>query len=266
MRHNGGWIKLHRSLAEHPAAHDGPMLAVFMWLLLRVNWKPSRIRFGGKFIVVNPGQIVTGSTEIALALNMSRQVVRTRLAQLEQIETINRTSTNTGTLITIMNWDKYQDSSDPDNLYPTNDQPTVNQQITNGWPLSEEGKKERREEEPSGTLVPLSSAFKPSSFVDLWNEQCGTLSKATKLNETRARKVRARWKEQPTEVYWRIAIAKMAASSFCCQGKWASLDWLISNDTNHVKVMEGKYDDHDGQNKPSWMDTWKPPPDEGASQ
>jgi len=88
-------------------------------------------------------------------------------------------------------------------------------------------------------------------FLDAWNDCSGTLAKAQRLTESRKTKIKLRWKENPDFDYWRKTIERMASSDFCCQGKWANLDWLIANDTNHIKVSEGKYD-----NQKSSMEAW----------
>lgn len=86
---------------------------------------------------------------------------------------------------------------------------------------------------------------------EAWNGNSGPLPRVTALTDKRRAKLRLRWLEVPNMEYWRLVIRRVAASKFC-QGKsdrgWiADFDWLIANDTNHVKVMEGKYD-----NKPAY--------------
>lgn len=66
------------------------------------------------------------------------------------------------------------------------------------------------------------------------------------LSDKRKKKLRARWQEEAWRDGWRGVIDKLAASDFC-NGKndrgWvASFDWLIENDNNYVKVLEGRYD------------------------
>ena len=47
---------------------------------------------------------------------------------------------------------------------------------------------------------------------------------------------------------WEKVFKKMEASDFCCgvnnRGWTASFDWIISNDNNYVKVLEGRYDNN----------------------
>jgi hypothetical protein len=99
--------------------------------------------------------------------------------------------------------------------------------------------------------------FGPAGLMKVWNQNCGILTAVTKLTAGRTRLCKLRLKENPEEGYWVGVITRMAASRFVCgQGPpgdtppWrANFDWLIKNDLNHVKVMEGNYDDLSGQHK-----------------
>ena len=80
----------------------------------------------------------------------------------------------------------------------------------------------------------------------LWNQvTVGKLPAAQKLTKARIAKCRERLKERPLPE-WGKVISRVAASAFCLggggQGWKATFDWLIHNEDNSVKVMEGKYD------------------------
>ena len=85
-------------------------------------------------------------------------------------------------------------------------------------------------------------------LVLLWNEHCRQLSKVRGLAGLREKATYARWKENPNQDYWTSVVKKIAASKFCNGdnnfGGWkADFDWMIKPAT-HLKVSEGKYDDH----------------------
>lgn len=133
------------------------------------------------------------------------------------------------------------------NLAPVNrDSDSVNRDPDSVNPLT-----------PTPVLTPVnkntntSASDSPSLgvFLELWNENRGALPRAQKLNDSRKRKIRVRLNEEPDMEYWRLNIQRMAASEFCCSGKWATFDWLIENDTNHVKVAEGNYDNRTATKK-----------------
>lgn len=81
-----------------------------------------------------------------------------------------------------------------------------------------------------------------AQFLNMWNSNRGALPKVEKLNLERRRRIKTRLTQNPDLDYWVATIKRMAASDFCCSGNWATIDWLIANDTNHMKVNEGKYD------------------------
>jgi putative phage-type endonuclease len=90
--------------------------------------------------------------------------------------------------------------------------------------------------------------LQPCPLVQVWNENCGQLSKIKGLAGTRESMARARWKELPDLDYWISATKRVRNSKFCNGdnnfGSWrATFDWLIKPAT-HLKVAEGKYDDN----------------------
>jgi hypothetical protein len=83
--------------------------------------------------------------------------------------------------------------------------------------------------------------------LEIWNaETTAPFPKALTLGSSRLRKVQARLNEHPLE-WWQAAIRRVEASAFCRgandRGWVATFDWLMANDENVAKVIEGKYDD-----------------------
>lgn len=79
-------------------------------------------------------------------------------------------------------------------------------------------------------------------FWEAYNQNRGALPKAEKLTKGRIQKIKKRLEENPSLDYWKQVVSKLAASDFVTSGSWCNIDWIISNDTNHVKAYEGKYD------------------------
>lgn len=90
-----------------------------------------------------------------------------------------------------------------------------------------------------------------TEFFNLYNSIANRLPKATKLTESRKKKIKTRLSEMNIED-WKKVFEKLEASDFCCGNNdrnWkASFDWLLANDTNAIKVIEGKYDNRKGFN------------------
>jgi len=127
---DNGWVKLHRKILEWEWYTDVNTKHLFEHLLLTANHKPARWR--GKIILA--GQLVTGRYALAEATGLSPQSVRTSLERLKSTNEITIQSTNKYSLITILNWPKYQGGDEKSTsqlpYQSTNNQPTTNQQST----------------------------------------------------------------------------------------------------------------------------------------
>lgn len=90
-----------------------------------------------------------------------------------------------------------------------------------------------------------------SRLMEIWNEHRGSLASVARMTSKRRDKAYTRLREVSDEAYWVTVVQKLAASSFATgkndRGWKASFDWLLENDTNHVKASEGKYDDKGGK-------------------
>jgi hypothetical protein len=105
----------------------------------------------------------------------------------------------------------------------------------------------------SGAGAPAASSFSlqasPDSFLEIWNANCGQLPKVREITKSRERKIKSRVKAKPDFGFikdFTDAVKHAASNAFLTgdnnRGWVASFDWMIANDTNHVAVLEGKYD------------------------
>jgi len=142
-----GWVKLHRKLLNWEWYTDANVYRVFTHLLMTVNYEPSSYR--GHEILA--GSCVTGRIKLSKDLCLSEQAIRTALVKLKSTNEITIKSTNEFSIISITNWQSYQD-----------DQPakqhSINQRTTNEQPhlkkvRSKEGKKIKKDS-PCGLSCP----------------------------------------------------------------------------------------------------------------
>lgn len=87
----------------------------------------------------------------------------------------------------------------------------------------------------------------PFNLAEIWNDTCLKLPKVIiPVSEARAKKIRSRIREVPSEKTWREIFQRINESRFCCgeneRGWQATFDWIIENDMNHSKVREGRYE------------------------
>ena len=123
-----GFIALHRSLLSWGWHTDPATGWLFVNLLLMANWTDSE----WQGMTIERGQLVTGRKALAAQTGLSEQTVRTSLNRLKSTNEITIASTNKFSVITIVNYGKFQDvpemptSTLTSNL--TNNQPAANQQ------------------------------------------------------------------------------------------------------------------------------------------
>ena len=130
-----GFIILNRKLFRWEWFQDCKTLSVWVYLLLRANWKPNRY----KGIEIGRGQTLETLSGIAKATGLSVRSVRTALEHLKSTNEVTTKSTGYGTLISITQYSKYQDlPTETDtpidkriDKSPTNDRQTTDNTRTN---------------------------------------------------------------------------------------------------------------------------------------
>ena len=106
----GGWVKVYREFTEWEWYSNVNVSRVFFHLLLTANHKETR--WQGQVIL--PGQKITSYENLAAETNLSVKQVRVALDKLKASGTVATKRTNRFTLISVVNWRKYQDEGFPD--------------------------------------------------------------------------------------------------------------------------------------------------------
>lgn len=87
-------------------------------------------------------------------------------------------------------------------------------------------------------------------YLILWNEFAvkNKKPKLSFLSKDRKKKIALRLKEYKNllEIF-KFVLIKSEKSNFLLNGNFYTFDWLMDNDTNILKVYEGKYDNGKGQ-------------------
>lgn len=131
MSEENGWIKIHRKIWDNPVVTKDPArIATWVWLITHATHKPYDTLFGGKRITLQPGQLVTGRSKLAQELHLSDSRVKRILYEFKIDQQIDQLATPRGSLITIKNWHKYQDSDQLIDQQSTSYRPTGDQLAT----------------------------------------------------------------------------------------------------------------------------------------
>ncbi len=121
-----GWIKLHRKTLDNPIiCKDNDTLAIWIYLLLNATHQEIPALFKGKKITLKKGQLITGRNSIGRQLNISSSKVQRVLKIFEDDGQIEQQTNNQNRLISIVNWDKYQENEQQMN----NERTTTEQQM-----------------------------------------------------------------------------------------------------------------------------------------
>ena len=117
MNNENKWIKLHSKILNWEWYRNRNTRDLFIHLLLKANWKDKK--FQG--IVIPRGSLATSRNKLMEELDMTEQEIRTAQRHLVSTNEITIKSTKKFTIITITNYDKYQQNNQVTNQQLTND-------------------------------------------------------------------------------------------------------------------------------------------------
>lgn len=162
----GNFIKINRSILEWRWFKNGNTLRLFLYLLLKANWKDSYF----EEYEIKRGSFVTSIGIMANETGLTVQQTRTALEHLQKTGEITIKSTNKFTIVTIekynvfqgMQGNEQQTNQQSNNIPVTNEQQSNNKQVTTIEEEKEykEEKDREEEEENSCPLSPDDSIWK----------------------------------------------------------------------------------------------------------
>ena len=230
-----GWIRLHRKITENPLWEEKPFDKARAWIdmIFLANFRDSSFWVRNQEIKVKRGQLAWSELSLAERWGWSRNKVRRFMNWLKIEQQIEQQKNSLTSLTTITKYEEYQ----------TGDTTNGTADDTAGDTTGETHKKEGKEGK-EGKEKKVDKSPHPSCLFNLWNRVVRE-PRATVMNKSRETKCRQRMKERTADE-WELVFQKIVASPFLQGGNdrgWrADFDWIISNDSNAVKVLEGKYD------------------------
>jgi uncharacterized phage protein (TIGR02220 family) len=108
MREQIGYVKLSRRLLNNPIFKKPAYLSVWLYLLLNAQHEESSFIWNNKKQILGVGQLLTGIKVIAKKTGIAQSSVYRILKYLENEKQIEQQKTTKFTVITILNWGKYQ--------------------------------------------------------------------------------------------------------------------------------------------------------------
>lgn len=159
---DGNYIKIFRSMLDWEWWHDINTCRVFIFLLLKANWKDGN----WKGVEVKRGSYISSLDKMAADVDLTRDELRTAIKHLKSTKEITTQSTRKYTVFTVLNYDLYQSdttviTTEIPNKSPTN--PTL-------IPLREEGEEGKKEKNNNIAHSDKLSGIEPLDdfFESIW--------------------------------------------------------------------------------------------------
>lgn len=238
---------------------DGNTLKLFLYLLLNANSEDRWYR--GQ--IIKRGQLVTTLTLISKGANISIQTTRTCLQRLKECGELTDKSTNKNRVITICNYDRYQE---PQSINQQANQQTTNRQLTGKQQASNRqvtGNQPATNQQTSTPADDVSSDDKINyaELRDFFNAEVdkakSAMPRINGISEARKRYIQARYREFGYDALFK-AITNAVQSDFLNgknrRGYIANFDWIFKP-TNFPKVLDGNYNNtniHYGNGTPTY--------------
>jgi hypothetical protein len=162
------WVKLHRKIADNPIMRHPVALQVLIWCMVKVQWKPYRwpTRWGA--VDLQPGEVVIWRGKLAESLNTTERKIRTALQLLTKEKILTSKTTNTHTIITLVNFEQLQGQEYETTTETTSTRPALDQHST----LEQEGLNLSIQEINQKPIAAAKAARKPKAtapgFEEFW--------------------------------------------------------------------------------------------------
>lgn len=238
-----GYVKLWRKSLDSGMLSNHKLWAFWTWCLMKASHRERYQLVGYTKVALSPGQFVFGRKKAAIELGMSERNIRTCLDTLIKCENLTSKATNKFTIITIVNWDTYQQQENE------NDQQD-DQQVTSKRPASDHKQECKNEKNDKEYVGSKGSTCPHLKIVEEYNRILGDLLPAVKpklWGGERKKNLAARWNEdeERQNVRWWVdlfeSIMRMPWLTGNNDSGWtADLGWIV-RPRNLVKILEGKY-------------------------
>lgn len=131
-----GFFKIWRSLFSKPIWLNSTLeqQVILLTLISMANFRENDWEWKGQKYTVEAGQFITSTQSIIenTGKNVSSQNVKSALKRFEKLNFLTNESTKQGRLITIANWEDYQEKCDTPNQ-------VINQEVTKRSPTGNQG-------------------------------------------------------------------------------------------------------------------------------
>ncbi len=132
-----GWIKIQRDITRHWLAQDMERLGRWLDLLCLANYEDGRVLVGSNIIELKRGQLAVSFSFLAERWKCSKSTAAKFIELLESDKMVERNTERKATILTICNYDSYQQKED--------ELRTISERLSNDCRTIAERNKEEKE-------------------------------------------------------------------------------------------------------------------------
>jgi hypothetical protein len=133
-----GWIKLHRSILDKGWIKKPEYVQLWVVLLLMASHDDREYFWNGKTIILKSGQLITGRKALSEKTGINENKIERILKCFKSEQQIEQQTTSSSRLISILNWDKFQQSEQPFEQRVNNDRTTSEQRVNTNKELKKD--------------------------------------------------------------------------------------------------------------------------------
>ena len=170
---NSGYIKMHRSLMDKGYYLKSEYVHLWLHLIYKATYTKREFMFNDKIEVLQPGQFITSRNKLSIETGIEESKIERILNVFKTEQQIEQQSRNKFRIISILNWNEYQNLEQQNEL-EMNSKRTASEQQVNTNNKDKKEKKERinREfivpsiEEIRNYCIERKNSINPNYFFD----------------------------------------------------------------------------------------------------
>lgn len=228
-----GFIYLHRDAFNHHLLSKPEIFHAWFFIVSKACWKPQKFNIKGKTVELERGQYCTTIRALADELSWKKDKLNRLLTRLKN-ETMIETETKLGkTVITICNYNKYQNNDEAEiSVNETENETVMRQKCDKSATQKNKDNKDNKDN-------------KNIQAFEAWNllaKDIGVKS-IISLSDSRKQKLSKRIAEQSIDGFMQAMDAARRSDWLRIEKPaFFTFDWVISNETNILKLLEGNFE------------------------
>lgn len=132
-----GWVSIHRKIIDAPWFNKSEYVHLWLYLLLKANYEDKEVFIGNEKVLVKRGEILTSRHKLSEVVHIQESKIYRILKRFENEHQIEQHKTKKYTVISILNYNMYQNNEQE------NEQQMNNKRTTDEQPMNTNNKKNK---------------------------------------------------------------------------------------------------------------------------